>query len=67
MKKTESKLEQTEISEIEGLVPFLDKDELAYLLAHLEPFLKGHEYEKVAINIDLEQLQITYYPSLFKH
>ena len=58
-------LDELEVSEIDGLVPFLDKEEMAYLLAHLEPIRKEHEYGRISSGWDLEQLQVVYYPSLF--
>jgi hypothetical protein len=48
-----------------GLRPLLDGDEIAYLLAHLEPILKDHRLLRPATGLDLEQLQIADYPSLY--
>lgn len=48
-----------------NLVPLLDRDEIAYLLAHIEPLLKDHEPVRPSIGLDLEQLQIGDYASLY--
>lgn len=60
-------INQKEVIELKDLIPFLSNEELQLLLSQLEPILRDHDYKKVATNIDLEQLQITYYPSLFSH
>jgi hypothetical protein len=52
-------------SEMTKLVPLLNGDEIAYLLAHIEPLLKDHAPLRPSTGLDLEQLQIGDYASLY--
>jgi hypothetical protein len=65
MKNITNSLQNLQVSEMDGIVPFLDQNELAYLLAHLQPILEEHDFGKIEIYLDLEQLQVAHYPSLY--
>ncbi len=67
MEDSKNIFDELEAAEIEGLLPFLDGEELSYLLAHIEPIRTSHDYGKISTALDLEQLQLADYPSLYSN
>ena len=59
-----SDTDELELSEIPGLSPLLAPEELAYLLGHVAQSTDPDAH-KAAIALDLEQLQVAEYPTLY--